>query len=448
MELSGYQREAVERMLEPHKPTPTFACYDVPGAGKTATAIHAHLQLGQFPALITVPAHLVLQWRDELLRWSIPADEIGYCPRGMPASERLSFLAEDHAFQLVTYNMWSAPRYRELLLHRSWCAYTFDESHRLRKGRKGKGGVWAPVSQLRTKTRSKHMSTPLWMLSGTPIVKDATDVWPLLHLANPYRYASRRDFALEICKTSQTPYGLHVGPVRDPNRFHKLLGVYSIRRTWKQIPELRDLKRRDISVPIELDPSELKRHRTIKKEYRDPVTGEALYSSAAMIHALRRLTISAKADALAELLEDHPGKFIAFSWYKESARTVLARVKGLRDYVVYIDGDSSEAERRRALEIYRTKPNTVLVGTIGALETGLNLQHGYQVAFLEQHWLSTTNEQAVARVLRRGQEQPVLIFWLHCPKTYDMRVKRVAEQREANIEQALDGFLDNEDWTE
>jgi hypothetical protein len=251
MILSGYQQEAVDRIIGSLDDRRTFANYDVPGAGKTATAINAHTTYGQFPALITVPAHLVLQWRGELIRWGIPADQIAYCPRGMKPAERLTHLANvDAAFTIVSYNMWTSKMYQDLLMHPSWQAYSFDESHRLRKGRQGRGGLWAPISRLRTKTRSKHLKTPLWWLSGTPIVKDASDVFPLLHMANPYRYKSRRDFALETCKTSQTPYGLHIGPVRDPEKFRELLGKYSIRRTWREIPELKDLKKRDIELPI------------------------------------------------------------------------------------------------------------------------------------------------------------------------------------------------------
>lgn len=447
MKLSGYQSEAIERMLNPDGPTPTFGVYDVPGAGKTAVAINGHLQLDRFPALVTVPAHLVLQWKGELERWGVPSEEIGYCPRGMNQVKRLEQFTRDCAFQLVTYQMWTSEVFAPFLLHSSWGSYSFDEAHRLRKGRKGKGEVWQQVSKLRTKTRSKHMKTPVWLFTGTPIVKDATDVWPLLHLANPVRYSSRRNFAIDTCYTTQGKYSLYIGKVRDLERFHKQLGKWSIRRTWREIPELKGLKRRDIQLPLELEPRELARHRAIKKDYRDPLTGEAIYSSAAMIHALRRLTISAKVDTLAEVVEDHPGRWLALGWYKDCTRMAYDRARKLRgSHVGYIDGTTSERERQRVLAAYNSDPEYIIVGTIGALETGLNLQAGYQVAFLEQHWLPTSNEQAVDRLFRRGQSQPVLIYWMHCLKTFDMRVKRAAETRDANIEQALGEYLDEEEW--
>jgi SNF2 family DNA or RNA helicase len=450
MKLSVYQQEAVDKLIEPRKPTHTYACFDPPGIGKTAIDIHAHLALDRFPALITMPAHLVLQWRDELIRWGVPKDEIAYCPRGMKPIDRMEMFSRDAAFQLVTYNMWTQPTFRDLLQHRSWGSYSFDEAHRLRKGHKGKGGLWLPVSQLRTKTRTKHMSTPLWMLSGTPIVKSVDDVFPLLHLANPYRYTSRPDFAKEWCRTSNTPYGMHVGPLRENRReeFYELLGKYSIRRNWRDIPELRNLKKRDIPLPVELDTKELARHRAIKKNYRDPVTGEPVYSSSAMIHLLRQITMPSKIDSFKEIVEDSPpGRWLVVAWYRDSAKLTYDRVRANHPHTVYIDGGTSEKERQLALRRYQDHSDTIMVATLGSIETGLNLQAGSNFAFLESHWLSTTNEQAVGRLLRRGQSQPVLVYNIFCPKTFDMRVKRVSEKRGADIERALDEYLaeDEED---
>lgn len=448
MKLSDYQLVGLGRLLAAEKPTPTFGLFDVQGAGKTATVIEAYKERNRWPVLITVPAHLVLQWRDELIRWGVPVSEIAYTPRGMSLTKRLHQLEQsDKSVTLVTYNMWANTNYWPYLLQRKWNAFAFDEAHRLRKGKHGKKGWWETVNWLRTKTKSTHLYTPLWLLSGTPMITDATDLWPLLHLAAPRVYRSRDDFAMQYCHTYRGPYSLQIGKLRDTAEFHRLIGRYSIRRTWRNIPELRALTRRDIPVPVELAASELSRHRTIKREYRDPVSDTPLSSSSAMIHALRRLSIGPKVDEWAELVLDHPGRWLVLTWYRDSAR--LAEAKAVKLFgptkVGYIDGSSSE--RQRAIAFNRYKSGGVLVGTIGALAEGLNLQQGYQVAFLERHWLSTTNEQALARVFRRGQTQPVLIFWLDAPHTFDMRVKRVSEGRAKDIESALDSFLKDEEWT-
>jgi SNF2 family DNA or RNA helicase len=451
MKLSDYQIEAVGRLLAATKPTPTFGLYDVPGAlaGKTATTIQAHKSYGKFPVLITTPAHLVLQWRSQLISWGTDPQDISFTPRGMSLKKRLEVLEEsDTPWTIVTYNMWALTNYWPYLLQNKWQAYSFDEAHRLRKGQQGKKGTWETIHWLRTKTRSTHMSTPLWLLSGTPIVKDPTDVFPLLNLASPKVYRSRDAFAQQYCFTSRGPYSLQIGKLRDPPAFHRLLGRYSLRRTWRQIPELSSLTRRDIDLPVELSKAELSRHRTIKRDYRDPVTNEPLLSSAAMIHALRRLTVAPKLEALNELVSDHPGRWLVLAWYRDTVIETAAKLSKVLSgsNVSVIMGDSSERQRSKAFESYEA--GGTLVGTIGALAEGLNLQSGAQIAFVEQHYLSVSNEQAIGRVYRRGQSRPVLVYNLYAPQTFDTRVRKAALGRQTNIDLALNDFLSEEEWNE
>jgi SNF2 family DNA or RNA helicase len=443
-----HQTRAIEHFLG----NTTFGCFDVAGAGKTAVAINAHLRLERFPALITVPAHLVAQWVDQLQLWGVPEDEIAATPRGSGPVERIEALFAGKAFTVVSYEMWTTDRYRPYLLDADWAAYSFDESHRLRRGgrrrrRSVEGGAYKAVKWLRTKTRSPHMKTPVWWLSATPIVKDASDVWPFLALANPYRYTSRDRFAQDTCYCTFTPYGLHIGKVRDTKQFHKELSRYSLRRGWNAIPELRDLQIRHIDVPIMLDPAQRKRHRTIKEDYRDPETGEPLFTSGAMIRALRQVSMLAKLDAVGEILADHPGRWFVLAWYRASARLLESAARKTGRPVGYIDGSVPEVERQEALARYKRNSNAILVATIASTKEGLDgLQVGNQVMFAEQHYLSEENASAWQRLYRRGQGQPVLAYWLYVRGSFDMRVRRISNTRGANIEEALSEFLEEEPW--
>jgi superfamily II DNA or RNA helicase len=441
-----HQERAIERCLENR----TFGVFDVPGSGKTAIGINALDRLGRFPALITTPAHLVPQWRDQLIAWGFPPEEISATPRGSSPHDRIEALFAGTAFSIVSYEMWTTDRYRKHLLERWWEGYVFDEAHRIRRGfrRKSKeGGAYRAISWLRKKTRSKHLHTPAWFLTGTPIIKDATDVWPFLAMANPYRYTSRDQFAQDTCYTTYSPYGLVVGKVKDPVAFHKQLGRYSIRRGWHQIPELRDLQYRHIEVPVELDAKAKHRHKTIKADYRDPETDEPLFSSSAMVRALRSVALPAKLDAASEVLQDHPGRWVAFCWYRNSARQIEAMARRTGRPVGFIDGTVPERDRQEALRTYRNHANAILVATIASSKEGLDgLQLGNQVMFVEQHYLSADNEQAFGRLFRRGQDQPVLAYWLYARASFDMKVRRIANKRGANIEEALREFLEEEPW--
>lgn len=393
------------------------------------------------------------QWADQLRLWGVPESEISSTPRGANPHERIEALFANTAFTIVSYEMWTTDRYRQYLLDPDWQAYSFDESHRLRRGGKRRrrsveGGAFKAVRWLRTKTRSSHMKTPVWWLTGTPIVKDATDVWPFLAIANPYRYTSRSRFAVDTCYVADTPYGLHIGKVRDPKKFHHELSRYSVRRGWHAIPELASLQIRHIDVPVTLDAGTRRRHKTIKEDYRDPATGEPLFTSGAMIRALRSVSMLAKLDALGEILADHPGRWAIYVWYRASGRLVESVARKTGRPVGYIDGSVPESERQEALRRYKANRGGILVATIASSKEGLDgLQVGNQIMFAEQHYLSEENAQAWQRLYRRGQGQPVLAYWLYARGSFDMRVRRIAAKRGEGIEEALREFLEDEEWT-
>jgi superfamily II DNA or RNA helicase len=446
MKLSAEQLLAVQRCID----NATFGCFDPQGAGKTAVGINAAFAYARYPVLITVPAHLIPQWELQLSLWGVPASDIATAPRGCGRFKRLNALTSGAAFTVMSYNTWSDWDYVPLLLANHWQAFIFDESHRLRKGRRGRKGstsTWEVVQYLRRKSRTKHTHTPIWALTGTPFITNAGDIWPFLWLCNPYRYSNREKWIQETCFTHQGTYKLEIGKVRDKEAFHSALGRYSIRRRWDQLPALASLDRRDIELPVELDPSELARHRSIKKHYYDPSTGTRFESSAEVIHALRRLSVPSKAQAVTEWLTDHPGRVLLLAWYRDTARS-LAQAVSKHRHVAYIDGSTSEPNRHKAIAAYKAQRDSVLVGTIGSMKEGWDsLQIGHQVLFAEQHYLSAENEQAVSRVLRRGQSRPVLVTWMYAPKTFDMRVRRLAAKRSENINEALEAFMSEEEWT-
>lgn len=444
MLLSPEQDVAVSRCLA----NETFGIFDPQGSGKTAIAINAIAQRNQFPLLITTPAHLIPQWKLQFSLWGFP--NVAIAPRGCGPEVRHAALTSGEPVTIVSYNTWSEWDYVPEILDSHWRGYVFDESHWLRKGRRGKRGrtsTWEVVQQLRNKTHTKHTHTPIWCLTGTPLVTDASDVWPYLWLSNKYRYGSRDRFVQEMCYTTQGPYKLEIGKIRDKEAFRSAMSRCSIRRSWSQLPSLASLSRRDIDLPLELDAGTVARHRSIKKDYYDPLTGARIGSAAEMMHALRRLSIPDKAQAVTAWLEDHPGRLLLLAWYRDSARFLAEAVGKVRP-VTYIDGSVNERKRHVAIDSYRRNPDTVLVGTIGSMKEGWDgLQVGYQVLFAEQSYLHTDNEQALSRILRRGQSRPVLVTWMYAERTFDLRVRRMAAKRQTNIDDALDEFMAEEPWT-
>ncbi|KAH8733177.1 P-loop containing nucleoside triphosphate hydrolase protein, partial [Phaeosphaeriaceae sp. PMI808] len=75
-----------------------------------------------------------------------------------------------------------------------------------------------------------------------------------------------------------------------------------------------------------------------------------------------------------------------------------------------IDGECPTSKRERILEDFARSPNLrILIMTTGTGAVGLNLATANRVFIVEPQWNPSVENQAIARALRLGQKQPVLV---------------------------------------
>ncbi len=121
---------------------------------------------------------------------------------------------------------------------------------------------------------------------------------------------------------------------------------------------------------------------------------------------LRRLIGEVKAAAVVQMLADEldssKEKVVVFA----NHRNVLATLAlGLSRFgVAYVDGDSTPAQRDRAIDGFQTNPFTrVFLGQTLACQTGITLTAASRVVLAEPDWTGVVNVQAAGRVARIGQ---------------------------------------------
>jgi len=140
---------------------------------------------------------------------------------------------------------------------------------------------------------------------------------------------------------------------------------------------------------------------------------------------------SAKLERLAEHIEEivNSGqKVVVFSNWTE----VLDR---LPDYgitnALRIDRSVSVKRRHEIEELWQSEPeggpieHPVIVGTIEAMGTGLNLNSATNVIFIDEPWTNAKKEQAVDRCHRVGTKDTVNVITLMCHGTKDEQVHDV-----------------------
>lgn len=103
------------------------------------------------------------------------------------------------------------------------------------------------------------------------------------------------------------------------------------------------------------------------------------------------------------------------------------------------DGSMTSTARNEAVEEFTEKPNCrIMLVSLKAGNSGLNLVAASQVIILDPFWNPYIEEQAIDRAHRIGQLRPVHVHRVLVPETVEDRILALQEQKRAVIEGALD----------
>ncbi|HUM44606.1 MAG TPA: DEAD/DEAH box helicase, partial [Fervidobacterium sp.] len=140
---------------------------------------------------------------------------------------------------------------------------------------------------------------------------------------------------------------------------------------------------------------------------------------------------SAKLDRLEELVEDaveSGDKVIVFSNWKEMIVPAFERLKKYNPAVITGETKDRVAEQDKFMNDDSCK---VILGTTGAMGTGLTLTAGSTVIFLDSPWNRANKEQAEDRAHRIGTKSNVTIITLVTKGTIDERIEELIYQKGA-----------------
>ena len=152
---------------------------------------------------------------------------------------------------------------------------------------------------------------------------------------------------------------------------------------------------------------------------------------------------SAKLDRMEELVSEaieNGKKVVIFSNWTQMTDVIVERLK--KYWPSVITGQTNDADRQ--LEVKAFQENSackVIVGTIGAMGTGLTLTAGTVEIFLDEPWNRALYDQAVDRCHRVGQNNNVTIYNLICKNTIDERIHELVQNKGAMSDAIVDGHV-------
>jgi SNF2 family DNA or RNA helicase len=111
-----------------------------------------------------------------------------------------------------------------------------------------------------------------------------------------------------------------------------------------------------------------------------------------------------------------------------------------------LDGKMSEAERHVSIQTFQTD-NSIIVflATIGAGGVGITLTAANHVFIMEPGWNPQAEEQAIDRVHRIGQTQPVRVLRLIADDTVEVWIRKYAKTKMKLASVVLDRNLAKRD---
>jgi SNF2 family DNA or RNA helicase len=181
--------------------------------------------------------------------------------------------------------------------------------------------------------------------------------------------------------------------------------------------------------------------------YLRQVTGDASILSDA-------ITKSSKMERLEDLVEqitEDGDKVIVFSEWTEITKRLRKRLAKYSPS--YITGEVSLEERQAEKNRFQTDKNCkVIIGTTGAMGTGLTLTAASYVIFMDSPWTMALKEQCEDRAHRIGTTSNVNIITLVCKRTIDEYIEKLLAMKGtlASIildpEEAKDGAEVMIDW--
>lgn len=153
---------------------------------------------------------------------------------------------------------------------------------------------------------------------------------------------------------------------------------------------------------------------------------------------------SAKLDRLEELIEElveNDEKCIVFSNWTDMTSVAYERLKKYNPAVITGETTNRVAEQEKFMQDPKCK---CIIGTIGAMGTGLTLTAATTVIFLDSPWTRANKEQAEDRAHRIGTKSNVNIITLVCKDTIDERIEELVHNKGVMADTLVDGKIDGD----
>ncbi len=415
--LRSYQEEGVAWLNFLRKQGFGALLADDMGLGKTLQAIC----ILRKKSLVVAPTSVLYNWEREIKRFRPSLKVCVY-------HGQRRMLDETADVVLTTYALLRLDE--DKLLHRTWTVAVLDEAQNIKN----------PDSQV-AKVAFSIQSAFKLTLTGTPIENSLEDIWSQFHFLNPSILGSRKSFLENYSKP--------ILQGDDPMlaRLRRRLKPFILRRlkteVAKELPP-----RSEVVLYCELNDEERTVYDSFLNSSRTDILeklnqGQSLFQVLEVLLRLRQSSChlglipgqvadtSSKVERLIACLKESVSeghKALIFSQWTSLLGLIAIALE--REQIRFDRIDGSTRDRSAVVDRFQTdKGLPVLLLSLKAAGTGLNLTAADHVFIVDPWWNPAIEEQAADRVYRIGQDKPVMVYRLVAKDTVEERILLLKEKK-------------------
>jgi len=422
---------------------------DPMGLGKTVQALAVCNATEARRILIVCPAAITRQWRTAAMRWLRPLRQCATNGAAIVSGPHIHPTART---VIVSYDRAKKPAVAATLAAADWDVIILDEAHYLRNHSSARTkhilGSWAAGRHPGILGRARKVLA----LTGTPLPNRPLEVYGLARVLDwesidfmsfdSFKDAFNKYEVVQVTKQDGSIAFVRSETVSRLEELQARLRCgFMVRRdkaaAAPQMPakiyDVLDVGSRQLEVLVQRE-----RLLDIDVDHLDTLT----FEQQAAVASIRREMGLEMAEAAREVIEDmieSDGKIVVFCWHLD----VVAKLADLFAHhkPQIVTGRHSASQREAAVKAFVGDSECRLfVGNLQAAGTGIDgLQRAASsLVILEPSWVPAENEQAIDRLHRVGQANPVLARFLVAEGSISARIIRRAVEKARVAHCALD----------
>lgn len=412
------------------------------GLGKTLQVIALLESEKTFgTSMIVVPASLVLNWRDEIMKFA--QDLKALCVIGN-IQKRRELIKTIHSYDIVItsydYLKKDIASYEMMRFH-----YVILDEAQYIKNQKTQN----------TKAVKRLMGHHKLALTGTPIENSLAELWSIFDFLMPGYLYSYSYFMQEY----ERPIIKEKDSVKQ-EKLKQLVEPFILRRTKQTVlKELPDKVEQTLTIAF--DEKEEALYQATMLQFSSQLRSKSQqtvgqFQILSMLTKLRQIcceprllyenieTPSSKLQSCIQLclsLREHHQKVLLFSSFTSMLDLIETELKKYHFRFLKLTGSDTKENRYRKVKEFQNGDIDVFLISLKAGGTGLNLTAAQAVIHFDPWWNVSAQNQATDRAYRIGQEKNVQVFQFIMQNSIEEKIQRL----QAKKQNLADTFVENSD---